>query len=703
MGTNSRPTPDPTGSAGAGERASLELLYQISRELSSQLELPTLLQHILQTTTEALGAPSASILALDTDGEVMEGALIVEGRPILHTADQLAETLERGLAGWVVRQRQAALIADTRADERWLQRPGDRGPKGYPQRSRSAVSVPLLARGQVVGALTLVHPSPGRFGPPDLDLLTAIAEVAGVAVENARLFADSQRRTQAMATLAETSRVITASLDLEEVLRRILSRTRNDLGAEAASIALVERDSGVLQFRLAEGEAAEQVVGLRLRPGEGIAGWVAQHGQPVIVPDVQADPRFASGVDRRTGFATRALACVPIQGMSQTLGVLEVINPGSGGFDSETLSLLESIASLAGTAILHAQLFADTQAAERRFAGLFEDSIDPILITDLSATVTDANRRATEFLGYAREDLIGMKVEAFHRIDSGGLGEEIFQDLAAGKALTFEASVTARDGRPLPVEVHAKRIERNGQEFVQWIEHDLTERAAIEEMRNDLTAMIYHDLRAPLGNIVSSLDVLENGLPPDNPTLQTVLAIAARATQRLTRLVDSLLDIQRLESGRAILHKEPISIEALAAEAAEAALPVAEAKRQALNSAVPPGLPPVSADAELIRRVLINLMENAAKYTPPGGRIEVSAEAGSQELTVTVSDNGPGIPPEQKLAIFDKFARIQRPGGPKGMGLGLAFCRLAVQAHGGRIWVDSEPGSGSRFRFTLPL
>jgi len=206
-----------------------------------------------------------------------------------------------------------------------------------------------------------------------------------------------------------------------------------------------------------------------------------------------------------------------------------------------------------------------------------------------------------------------------------------------------------------------------------------------------------------LGNIVSSLDVLESGLPPDNPTLQTVLAIAARATQRLTRLVDALLDIQRLESGRAILHKELVSVEALATETAEAVLPVAQGKGQELNAAVPPGLPLISADAELIRRVLINLLENAAKYTPPGGCIEVSAEAGSQELTVTVSDNGPGIPPEQKLAIFDKFARIQRPGGPKGMGLGLAFCRLAVQAHGGRIWVESEPGNGSRFHFTLPL
>ena len=679
--------------------ASLELLYQISRELSSRLELPSLLEHILQITTESVGAVNGSILALDQNGGVMEGALIYNGMQVPGTAQQLSATLERGLAGWVIRHRQGALVPDTEADERWLKRPDDEESSG----PKSAVSVPLLVRDRVVGVLTLVHPTPGYFGQSDLDLASAIADQAGLAIENARLFSESQRQVQVMGTLAETSRAITATLELDEVLRQILTRTRHDLGVEAASIALMDADSGLLEFKLAEGPVMDGVIGLKLKPGEGIAGWVAEHGQPVIVPEVKKDPRFDSDVDRQTGFVTRSIACVPILVKSRTLGVLEVINPIRGAFDENSLTILSGIAGLASTAILHAQLFAETQAAERRYAGLFEDSIDSILITDLSGTITNANRRASEFLGYPPGELIGLRVDTVHRVDTSMLGKKRFRGLPSGRPHTFETTATARDGRILPVEVHVKRIERSGQEFVQWIEHDIAERAALEEMRNDLMAMIYHDLRSPLGNIISSLDVLGTALASGDDTQRAVLGIARRASQRLTRLVDSLLDVHRLESGKATLHKEQVSVKSLVAEAAEAVRPGAADRGLQLDIAPLPYPPPVNVDVEMIRRVLTNLLENAVKYTPAGGSIAISAEANQTELFVTVSNTGPGIPIEQQAILFEKFARAQREGGPRGLGLGLAFCRLAVQAHGGRIWVESEPGLGAKFTFTLPL
>jgi two-component system, NtrC family, sensor histidine kinase KinB len=252
--------------------------------------------------------------------------------------------------------------------------------------------------------------------------------------------------------------------------------------------------------------------------------------------------------------------------------------------------------------------------------------------------------------------------------------------------------------------VHIKRVDIARQPILQWILRDISERLALDELRADLTSMIFHDLRSPLGNVISSLEVLQTSLPMDDEALQSVLAIAVRSSRRLSRLVESLLDLGQLEAGQAVLHKAQGSISALIAEAVEEIHPMAEAKGHMLQfSLEPAGLPTVEMDVDMIRRVLINLLENAVKYTRSGGRISISADRTGDEVRVKVSDTGPGIPAGDQQRIFEKFARLQHEGRAKGLGLGLTFCRLAVGAHGGRIWVESQVGQGSTFSFTLPL
>ncbi len=249
-----------------------------------------------------------------------------------------------------------------------------------------------------------------------------------------------------------------------------------------------------------------------------------------------------------------------------------------------------------------------------------------------------------------------------------------------------------------------RRVDIGRQPFLQWILRDVSERQALDELRADLTSMIFHDLRSPLGNVISSLEVLHASLPADDETLQSVLGIALRSGRRLSRLVESLLDLGQLESGKAVLHKAPGAIGTIVVEAVEEILPVAEAKGHLLQFAFAPGdLPQIDMDPDMIRRVLINLLENAIKYTRSGGRITISARAHEGQVLISVSDTGPGIPTSEQQHIFDKFSRVQEAGRPKGLGLGLAFCRLAVEAHNGRIWVESQEGQGSVFHFTLPV
>jgi PAS domain S-box-containing protein len=627
---------------------------------------------------------------------VLYSALMMDGAFQPDPNKRLAGTLENGLAGWVLANRQPALVTDTTRDARWGRRPDDElvGPK-------SAIAVPLHGRARVVGVLTLVKIPADSFDNDDLTLMSAIADQAGVAIENAQLYSESERRAQAMRALADTAQTINSTLRLDEVLHLVAQYAQTLLNVETASIALVK--NGLVLFMEAVGRMAERIKGMEIKVGDGIAGWVAQANQSVLTTNVPGDPRFRRGLDQQTGLLTLASAAVPVRQQGAVIGVIEVMNPTEGRFTSDTLSLLESLASLAATAIVHAQQVEELKSAESRFSGLFEDNIDPIIITNQDGIVTDANRKAVEVFGYSRDELIGLRVTTVHRMGTAFLGSDRFRHLRGGQEITYQTRITTKQGVEIPMEVHAKLIQRRGQEFIQWIQRDLTERLQLEEMRNDLISMIYHDLRSPLGNIISSLDVVATSLPPEAEVEQSLITIANRSALRMSRLVDSLLDLRRLEAGQMTLNREQADVAALARDAIEQVTALAEGKGIRLRHDVPARLPMVDVDTDMIRRVIINLIENAVKYTPGEGTVTVNARSGSKELTVTVKDTGPGIPAGEHTRIFSKFTRLQREAAPKGLGLGLAFCKLAVEAHDGRIWVESQPNQGAIFSFTLPF
>jgi signal transduction histidine kinase len=241
-------------------------------------------------------------------------------------------------------------------------------------------------------------------------------------------------------------------------------------------------------------------------------------------------------------------------------------------------------------------------------------------------------------------------------------------------------------------------------ESLQWLMRDITERKDLDTLREDMLSMIYHDLRSPLANIVSSLDVLTALYPgQENENLLSVVTIARRSTDRIQRLVSSLLDINRLESGQAIVSQQSVVVSILAGDVMDAVLPLVESRHQTLTNSLVEKLPAVWVDVDMIRRVLINLIENASKFTQPEGKIELGAKRDGEWLQMWVQDNGPGIPFADQERIFEKFTRLKSEGSANGLGVGLAFCRLAVEGHGGRIWVESRTGQGAKFNITLPL
>ncbi len=677
----------------------LQLLFEISRELTSTHDLTTLLRRILQHAIRTTKAESGAILLLDAGGQPVDGVLIYADQVYEDALSKLRPTYEKGVAGWVAKHRQGVLIPDTRKDDRWETRPDD---DPHRRGGKSAIAVPLIAQEQLVGVLTITRALPQTFASQDMELMQAISDQAAIAVLNARLIAETQRRNRLLTALVESALVIGQPLHTHNVLDRILSQVKKALNVEAVSLALLDKAKKNLVFEAATGLGARQVIGMKVPLGVGVAGWVAEHKQAVIVPQTATDRRFFSGIDQTIGFETRSIACAPMIAEREVIGVVEAINPIEGAFEEDTLPLLSGLASLAGLAVHRARLFDALSRTEARYRDLFETSIDPILISDWEGFIIDANRKARELLNLPFGQVESTLANLIP-LQRDLLGDH-FEVLLEGQTVSYEAELRVRDGTR-PVEIFVRRIKVEDMDLIQWVLRDISERKELDTLREDLIAMIFHDLRAPLSNVATSLDVIASTLEFQEPSLQSLLQIAQRSVDRIQRLTNSLLDMSRLEAGQPVRNRKPVAPFSLAKEAVEVILPIAQNKNIQVELTVPPELPLVYVDEDMIRRVLINLLENAVKYTPADGEVSVGAAQEGKMIRLWVQDSGPGIPPEAQQSIFDKYSRLRsaEKSGIKGVGLGLAFCKLAVEGHGGQIGVVSTPGKGARFHFTVPV
>ena len=512
-----------------------------------------------------------------------------------------------------------------------------------------------------------------------------------------------ERKVRELAFLHETSQLLTATLDLDSLLRSLMTQVRDFFQVEAVSVALINEDGDQLTFRVAVGKASEAVTGLKLPLGKGIAGWVAQHGESILVRDVYNDPRFFSGVDEKTAFHTQTVLAAPIETEQGPIGAIEALNPASDVTDERHLQLLDQVAEQAALAIHNAELYQRARRAEQRYEQLFHGSPVPVFVMDFDTRIIDLNEKGADLLGRPRDQLIDTTWCDWLGDESAAC-EAFFSDAPKTGRRTTQMEVPSQGGTRT-LRVHMTVINYGGERAIQWIGHDITELTELERMRDDLMHMIVHDLQNPLSNIVGSLQMMDHALSAgdDAIPMMDVLHVAMRSSRRLQRLINSLLDLRQLEEGKADLDRVVVRPDHVAQEALEVVRPVIRKKGQDLTVEIPSDLPSVEVDQDMIIRVLTNLLDNAAKFTQTGGEIGLFIEERGDSVVFTVSDNGPGISPDAQKWVFERFTRLESTRKMKGTGLALPFCKLAVEAHGGEIWVDSTPGEGSAFTFTLPL
>jgi signal transduction histidine kinase len=327
-------------------------------------------------------------------------------------------------------------------------------------------------------------------------------------------------------------------------------------------------------------------------------------------------------------------------------------------------------------------------------------------------------------VGIEPEALIGLHGAALDRLVPGGTGpspdqEKLAQEIllatmmACALGYCHLAASRARDREAIAA--HARTLEARNQDL-SASQRDLSARheklvhtretlRSLAQQQSDLLATVAHEVRTPLTSVLGYGEFLEEGTYGNlNPEQADILHRMVQGGRDVLQLINRLLDLSRLEAGRLVLDRQALKLGSVARAAIESVQGQALRKRQTLSCAIPADLPPVWADSLRLLEILVNLLGNAVKFAPEGGSVAVGARTADDSAEIWVRDSGPGIAAEAQRQLFEKFA--QAPDGTRrydSSGLGLALCKELVSLHGGRIWVDSQPGQGCTFRFTIPL
>jgi two-component system phosphate regulon sensor histidine kinase PhoR len=345
------------------------------------------------------------------------------------------------------------------------------------------------------------------------------------------------------------------------------------------------------------------------------------------------------------------------------------------------------------------------EGERERLAAVLSHMADGLVIADQHGVVRLINPVAARLLQTAPERAEGRSVMAVVRdYELAAMVDQAVSsaDRAVGRPRLIELGAR---GQRRAVQAMASRIpggESTGQQ-VLLILQDVTELRQAETVRREFVANVSHELRTPVAALKALVETLQDGALGEPDVARDFLARMHVEVDGLAQLVEELLELSRIESGRVALRLQPMDLASVVATAVERLRPQAE--RQGLNVAVdlPSDLPTVQADSERIQQVIVNLVHNAVKFTPPGGRIAVTAERGNGEVAVSVADTGAGISPDALARLFERFYKADRARASGGTGLGLAIAKHLVQAHGGRIWAESPgEGQGATFTFALP-
>jgi PAS domain S-box-containing protein len=725
-----------TDAALARRVEELTAIEEIAREMNRVLDFQRVIEIMLERAMMATGASTGIISMLRPDEE---GLFLIcyRGSP-----DEVAEhyrthpwDLEEGIIGRVVRTNQPALIDDVRNDPDYV----DVIPT-----MRSGMAVPIQYGNRAIGVINLESTRLAAFDEEHLHFLQQLADQATIAIRNSRQYEEQvlqtqllKQKTDQLTELLHLGNAMRVQLDLENVLQMVAEGVRRSLGFNLALLSLVDAEDPRYLRRVACAGLSQEVF-------EELKSVTVPREQyeRIIQPEFQLGSAFffdhrytdfgaiwdSPAPTHRPELGERAEGewhpddafMIPLVGTDEKLlGVLSVDDPVDRCLPTiEIAESLELFANQAVIAIESARLFYEVTEARDRLQAILDSTEDGIALLSEEGRVLLANPSIAQWTEYTQEGIAGktlldmiLHVSRGNRKMRRTLIGEYRRTLSALRAdpqsaLQGDLEISLEVAHSfewilLPV------VDREGDRIGRiLLLRDVTAARSAERMREDLVSMIVHDLRGPLTAFLGALDTL---LRPEIGVLsdlqKTLVEVGQDGGRQMLDMVNTLLDIRRLEVGRMPLQYSSFQIEDTARRAISRLAMLIQEHQLNLRLTIESDLPEVRADEEKIVRVFENLIHNAIKFSYPGGLIEVKVGRHGDEgaLLCAVVDHGVGIPKSEHARVFEKFSQVYHTGVPRGSGLGLAFCRLAVEAHGGRIWVESEEGKGTRFFFLLPF
>jgi PAS domain S-box-containing protein len=609
---------------------------------------------------------------------------------------------------------------------------------------RSTLFVPFVSQGEAIGSFSLdAIRAPRRFTDDEIELCQIIAAQIAVAVENARFTQelesrvaartrDVERERERVETLLQITTELASNLELDRVLQRALQLVTEAVNAPRGSVFLQDFSSDQLIYRAALGRPKPLPPGGQPAPfkwNEGLVGWVMKNRQAVVISDLEHDPRWKHLPDSPT--THKSALAVPLMSSGDALGAMVLLSPDYDAFDEDQLRLVSAAADRVGDAINNAELYRlireqaeklgsllrGQQVEATKSRAILEGIADGVLVTDPAGQIILLNAACEKLLGLKASEVLKRPITEYVGlygaagktwIDASARWSEDPGSYQLGEFL--EERIELEDKRVLSI--HLSPVTAN-EEYLGAVSliRDITRDVEVDRLKSEFVTNVSHELRTPMTSIKGYADILLMGAAGSlNEHQSRFIEVIKNNADRLSILVNDLLDISRIESGRVQLERRALHLR----EVVQAVIDNLrgrideEHKPIRIVADLPADLPQVWADRERVTQIITNLADNAFNYSNSDSVMTLTASVVPEraEVVLEVTDTGVGIAPEDQPRLFDRFYRgedalvLATPG----TGLGLPIARQLAEMHGGRLWLArSELGKGSTFALALPL
>jgi len=688
--------------------AALEMLRRTSLQITSLLDLPAVLDSITESALALVGATDCHIYLYDEASETFAfgTALWENGR----REPAVKAPRSGGLTATVAREARPIVINDA------SRHPFYASVEARKWEVQAVAGFPLKQAGRVVGVFTIAFVKPHTFSQDELQVLGLLADQAAIAIENARLYQETRQRATELSILYETTTSAMTSVRLDDILDRVVAALRKALQPDRISIQLVELETDELVVR-AWSASSDGPQLMRCVTGVGATGRVVETGEPVLLADVREAERYYASDP-----ATRSELCVPLRVGRRVIGALNLESCQLAAFDEDDLRLLSILAGHLAAVLENARLVeglesevaartAEIRDEQEKSETILRSVGDAIAMTDPELKVRYVNPAFTSLTGYPAEEILGQDI---HQPVFGSISNQNRQSLLAALAREEswqgELTVRRKDGRLYEAALTIAPIRDAEGRLTGYVSshEDISRFKELDRARSQFMTNVSHQLRTPVTNMKLYAHLLRQGTRPDKT--ERYLQVLEEQAERLGHLVQDFLEITTLDSGQTVTAWKPILLSTMIQDVLTRYQSQSAAACLTLEALpLPPDLPVVRGDQARLTQALNELVENAIVFTSgqAGGRVRLEVETVEDEeqlwVTIAVRDTGPGISAEEQAQIFDRFYRgsLAESGHVPGTGLGLSMAQEILQAHGGRVTVESIVGQGSVFTLWL--